>query len=113
MIMILKKHLLEKNILSKNPIYLNEEKTSILPEIVKLSWLEDDYSIRKDINPTNFKDAKTIEKVLDSKVKSILLNRLSSYGNDPKKAFSDLDKNPIWLNEPKSYSYKKGSPSQA
>lgn len=96
-----------KNILSKNPIYLNEEKSSMMPELVKLSWLEDDYSIRKDITPTNFKDAKTIEKVLDSKIKSILLNRLSSYGNDPKKAFSDLDKNPIWLNESKAIAIKR------
>lgn len=96
-----------KNILSKNPIYLNEEKSSMMPEVVKLRWLEDDYSIRKDVNPTNFKDSKTIEKVLDSKVKSILLNRLSSYGNDPKKAFSDLDKNPIWLNESKGIAIKR------
>ena len=43
-----------------------EEKTEILPEILKLTWLEDDYSIRKDVTPENFKDLKTIEKCTNS-----------------------------------------------
>ncbi len=94
-----------KNALSKNPIYLNETET--LPETVKLIWLEEDYSIRKDVTPENFKDVKTIEKVLDAKVKQILLSRFEASGNDPKKAFSDLDKNPIWLNEDKGISIKR------
>lgn len=102
-----KKAFAGKNVLSKNPIYLNEEKTELLPEIVKLSWLEEDYSIRKDITPENFKDLKTIEKILDEGVKRILLDRLKENGNDPKKAFSDLDKNPIWLNEAKGISIKR------
>jgi CRISPR-associated endonuclease Csn1 len=96
-----------KNALSKNPIYLNDEKTAMLPEKVKLTWLEEDYSIRKDVTPENFKDVKTIEKVLDRKVKQILLDRLIEFGNDPKKAFSDLDKNPIWLNEKRGISVKR------
>ncbi len=90
-----------KNALNKNPIYLNEMKTETLPEAVRISWLVEDYSIRKDVTPENFKDVKTIEKVLDNKVKQILLERLSAFENDPKKAFSDLSKNPIWLNEDK------------
>src|SRR5690606_467789 len=73
----------------------------------KLIWLEDDYSIRKDITPENFKDAKTIDKVLDTGVKRVLLKRLKDFGNDPKKAFSDLDKNPIWLTEVKGISIKR------
>lgn len=96
-----------KNALSKNPIYLDEAKTKTLPETVKLCWLEEDYSIRKDVTPENLKDLKTIEKVLDSKVKNLLLERLEAFGNDPKKAFSDLDKNPIWLNEAKGISIKR------
>jgi CRISPR-associated endonuclease Csn1 len=93
--------------LSKNPIYLNSEKTVTLPEAVNLTWLAEDYSIRKDITPDNFKDAKTIEKILDQKIKNILIQRLESFGNDPKKAFSDLNKNPIWLNEHKGISVKR------
>ena len=102
-----KKAFAGKNVLSKNPIYLNEEKTQVLPETVKLTWLEEDYSIRKDINPDNFKDVKTIEKILDEGVKRILLNRLKEFGNDPKKAFSDLEKNPIWLNKEKGITIKR------
>ncbi|NBL63685.1 type II CRISPR RNA-guided endonuclease Cas9 [Flavobacterium sp. NST-5] len=102
-----KKAFAGKNVLSKNPIYLNEEKAETLPEIVKLTWLEEDYSIRKDITPENFKDLKTIEKVLDEGVKRILKNRLEKFENNPKKAFSDLDKNPIWLNEAKGISIKR------
>ena len=102
-----KKAFTGKNTLSKNLIYLNEEKTEILPEIVKLTWLEEDYSIRKDIAPENFKDLKTIEKIIDEGVKRILLDRFQEFGNDPKKAFSDLDKNPIWLNEEKGISIKR------
>jgi CRISPR-associated endonuclease Csn1 len=102
-----KKAFAGKNVLSKNPIYLNNEKNEMLPEIVKLTWLEEDYSIRKDITPDNFKDVKTIEKILDEGVKRILFNRLKEFGNDPKKAFSDLEKNPIWLNEAKGISVKR------
>ncbi len=101
-----KKAFTGKNALSKNPIYLNETKTEVLPELVKLTWLEEDYSVRKDVTPENFKDEKAIEKILDKKVKEILLARLKQYG-DPKKAFSDLDKNPIWLNEAKGIAVKR------
>lgn len=94
-----------KNALSKNPITINETET--LPEKVKLIWLEEDYSIRKDVTPENFKDVKTIEKVIDGAVKTILLERLDHYKGNPKEAFSDLDKNPIWLNEEKGISIKR------
>jgi CRISPR-associated endonuclease Csn1 len=90
-----KKAFTGKNALGKNPIYLDEDKTLTLPEKVKLIWLEKDYSIRKDVTPENFKDEKSIEKVLDSEVREIMKSRLREYNNDPKKAFSDLDKNPI------------------
>lgn len=96
-----------KNALSNNPIYLDTEQTKTLPEKVKLRFLVEDYSIRKDITPENFKDVKTIEKVLDVKIKEILLDRLKLYENDPKKAFSGIDKNPIWLNEAKGISIKR------
>lgn len=102
-----KKAFTGKNALSKNPIYLDEAKTETLPETVKLTWLEEDYSIRKEVTPENFKDAKAIEKVLDLKVKNILLERLKAFDNDAKKAFSDLDKNAIWLNEAKGISIKR------
>lgn len=96
-----------KNALSKTPIYLNEEKTKILPEKVKLVWLDEDYSIRKDVNPDNFKDEKSIDKILDEGIKRKIKARLKEFGGDPKKAFSNLDKNPIWLNEKNGISIKR------
>ncbi|GAA4461922.1 type II CRISPR RNA-guided endonuclease Cas9 [Nemorincola caseinilytica] len=96
-----------KNSLSINPIYLDDKKQKVMPEKVTLRWLVDDFSIRKDVTPENFKDVKSIEKVLDTGVKRILLKRLEEYKNDPKKAFSDLDKNPIWLNEAKGIAIKR------
>jgi len=102
-----KKAFTGKNALAKTPIYLNEAKTEILTDKVRLAWLEEDYSIRKDVTPENLKDVKTIEKVLDQGVKRILLARLEEYGGDPKKAFSDLNKNPIWLNKEKGISIKR------
>ena len=49
----------------------------------------------------------TILRVCNEKYKHALLNRLSLYGNDPKKAFTgknSLEKNPVWLNDDHSYS---------
>ena len=102
-----KKAFTGKNALSKNPIYLDDAKTKILPEKVNLTYLEEDYSIRKDISPDNFKDLISIEKIVDEGIKRILKERLKTYNNDPKKAFADLDKNPIWLNKEKGISIKR------
>lgn len=102
-----KKAFTGKNSLAKNSIYLDDAQTEQLPEKVKLVWLENSFSIRKDITPENFKDEKLIDKILDEGVKRILKERLQSFGNDAKKAFSDLDKNPIWLNKEKGITIKR------
>ncbi|MVX36325.1 type II CRISPR RNA-guided endonuclease Cas9 [Myroides sp. LoEW2-1] len=91
-----------KNALSKSPIYIDLEKNITLPEVVKLIWLEEDYTIRKEITP----DLK-VDKVIDQGVKRILENRLKQYDNNPKLAFSDLDQNPIWLNKEKGIAIKR------
>ncbi|MEC4117458.1 type II CRISPR RNA-guided endonuclease Cas9 [Myroides phaeus] len=91
-----------KNALNKTPIYISLEKDTKVPEIVKLVWLEDDYTIRKEVSP----DLK-IDKVIDEGVKRILQQRLKDYDNNAKTAFSDLDKNPIWLNEEKGIAIKR------
>lgn len=95
-----KKAFTGKNALSKNPILLKDG--TALPEKVKLMWLEDDYTIRKDIGP----DLK-IDKVIDEGIKRILQIRLDQFKGDAKKAFSDLDQNPIWLNETKGITIKR------
>lgn len=96
-----------KNTLSKTPIYLDDAKTKILPEKIKLVWLESSFSIRKDVIPENFKNEKSINKILDEGIKKVMKERLIAFENDPKKAFSDLDKNPIWFNEEKGISIKR------
>lgn len=91
-----------KNALAKNPIYLDAEKTDVVPEKVKIVWMEDDYTIRKDITP----DLK-IDKVIDVGIKRILQKRQYDYNGDAKKAFSNLDENPIWLNKEKGIAIKR------
>lgn len=96
-----------KNALNKSPIYINVEKTKSIPEKVKLVWLEEDFSVRKDINPDNFKNEKSLDKILDEGIKRKMKARLKEFGGDAKKAFSDLDENPIWLNKDKGITIKR------
>jgi len=82
------------NSLSKRPIYLNQLETYSLPESIKLVEFETVYTIRKSISP----DLK-IDKVIDKGVQRILQKRLDEFGGDTKKAFSNLEENPIYLNK--------------
>jgi len=91
-----------KNSLAKNPIYLDDTKTEVLPEKIKLVRYENDFTIRKDVTP----DLK-IDKVIDAGVRKILEERLKEYEGNVKDAFSDLNKNPIWLNKAKGISIKR------
>lgn len=102
-----KKAFAGKNAINKNPIYIDEAKSVELPDTVKIVWLEEDFSVRKDVNPNNFKTEKLIDKVVDSKIRDILKQRLRDSGGDSRAAFSDLDKNPIWLNKEKGISIKR------
>ncbi|MCF6269227.1 MAG: type II CRISPR RNA-guided endonuclease Cas9 [Melioribacteraceae bacterium] len=86
----------------KNPVYIDKEKNIKLPEKVKLVWSELNYTIRKGISP----DIK-IDKVIDVGVQQILQNRLDEFGGDAKKAFINLDENPIWLNKDKGIAIKR------
>lgn len=102
-----KKAFTGKNALSKTPIYISLKDNTVVPEKVKIVWFEDNYTIRKDITPDNFKDLKSIAKVMDSGLKTILENRLAEFGNDSKKAFVNLDENPIWQNKEKGIAIKR------
>lgn len=84
------------NSLTKKPIYLNELHTHSIPESVRLVTLEKRFTIRKGISP----DLK-VEKVVDEGAKRALQRRLAEFGNDPKKAFVNLEENPIYLNKEK------------
>ena len=91
-----------KNSPAKNPIYIDDAKTIEVPEKVKLVWLEDKFTIRKDISPDL-----NLDKVIDVGVKRVLENRLEEFNGDAKKAFVNLDENPIWLNQEKGISIKR------
>ncbi len=99
-----KKAFTGKNSLAKKPIWLNVQQTEHVPEKLKTVTLETLYTIRKDISP----DLK-VEKVIDVGIRRILECRLKEYGNDAKKAFSNLGEHPIWLNEEKGIAIKRVS----
>ena len=99
-----KKAFTGKNSLEKNPIYLDEKRTVQMPEKVKTVAFETVYTIRKPIDPSL-----SVDKVIDTKVRSILEQRLEEYGGDAKKAFVNLEENPIWLNEEKGITIKRVS----
>ena len=96
-----KKAFTGKNSLAKTPLYLDDLHLFQVPEKVKLVEEEIVYTIRKTISP----DLK-IDKVVDGKIKSILEIRLKEFNDDPKKAFVNLDENPIWLNKAKGIAIK-------
>lgn len=97
-----KKAFTGRNSLEKNPLWIKNSHTEKVPEKVKTVTYETIYTIRKEITP----DLK-IDKVVDERIKSILRERLNEYGGDAKKAFSNLDENPIWLNREKGISIKR------
>lgn len=97
-----KKAFTGKNSLEKNPIYLNTHQTEKLADKVKCVELIERYTIRKEISP----DLK-LDKVVDAGVSRILELRLKEYGGDPKKAFANLDENPIYLNKEKGIKIKR------
>lgn len=97
-----KKAFTGSNSLQKHPLFVDEMHTVTVPDRVKTVTFEYLYTIRKEIAP----DLK-IDKVVDAHIREILKERLEQYGNDSKKAFSNLDENPIWLNEEKGISIKR------
>ena len=72
------------------------------PGKVKCVRFKEVFSIRKNIDASL-----TIDKVMDSRVRAILKARLDEFGGDQKMAFSNLEENPIWLNEEKQILLKR------
>ncbi len=99
-----KKAFAGKNSLEKNPIYLNEEKTKVLPALVKTVEWESFHPTRKLID----KDL-NVDKVVDKCIRNILKARLEEFNGDAKKAFSNLEENPIYLDEAKKIALKRVS----
>jgi len=94
-----KKAFTGKNSLEKTPLVIG---TKTWSDKVKTSTLEKVYTIKKDVTP----DLK-IGKVVDKGIQKILKKRLELYDGNPKEAFSNLEENPIWLNEAQGIAIKK------
>lgn len=90
------------NSLDKNPLFIDENKMVVVPDKVKIVTMENVYTIRKEVSP----DLK-LDKVIDARIKKILQQRLDEYAGDPKKAFVDLEDNPIYLNKEKGITIKR------
>lgn len=97
-----KKAFTGKNDLEKKPLYADELHTIQVPKIVKTVCFETVFTQRKQVD-----DKLNVDKVVDEHVKNILKQRLKEFGNDPKKAFVNLDENPIWLNRDQGIAIKR------
>lgn len=97
-----KKAFTGRNSLDKNPIFTDEFHNEQVPLKVMTVSMKDSYTIRKQVDE-NLKP----EKVIDAGIRKILQDRLKEYGNNPKKAFSALDENPIYLNKDKGITIKR------
>jgi len=80
--------------LKKHPLLINGT------PLKEVKCFEEIYTIRKEISSDNFKDLKSLEKVIDEAAKKALQKRLAKFEGDAKKAFANLEGNPIWLIEP-------------
>ena len=83
-------------------MFVDEMHTRQVPVSVKTVRLVSVYTVRKEISP----DLK-VEKVVDPHIRALLQERLKSFGGDAKKAFGNLDENPIWLNKEKGICIKR------
>ncbi len=97
-----KKAFTGKNSLDKNPIYLDFGHTQCVPEKVMIVELVPCYTQKVAVT-----ENLDIAKVLDSGIRNILEQRLAEFGGDKKKAFSNLEENPIYLNKDKGITIKK------
>ena len=96
-----KKAFIGKNSLEKNPIWLDKEHMKVVPIKVKTVNQVVVYTVRKPIDANL-----NVEKVVDRKIRRLLQERIVKYGN-AKQAFSNLDEDPIWLNEAKGIQLKR------
>ena len=90
-----KKGFTGKNALEKNPIWIDKERGIAVPPKVKTVTQEVRYTIRKAID-----ESLSVDKVVDVRIRRLLQQRIEQYGS-AKAAFTNLDENPIWLNEEK------------
>ena len=89
-----KKAFTGKNSLDKNPLYVDVAHTTTVPAKVKCVRLESYYSIRKDVAPDL-----SVDKVVDKKARERIKERIAECNGNVREALSNLDQNPIWLDD--------------
>jgi CRISPR-associated endonuclease Csn1 len=82
--------------LEATPIFLDEAKTKILTAVTL--W-EEHFVVKYKLNET-FKE-KDVQYIVDHGIRELVRQRLEQHGNDSKKAFQNLEKDPIWKNKSK------------
>lgn len=90
------------NTLEKNPIFLDLAHSSAVPSKVKCVRFKPYYSIRKDVAPDL-----NVEKIVDSKARARIQERIAAFGGVARAALSNLDENPIWLDDAKTIQIKR------
>ena len=96
-----KKAFTGKNSPEKSPIWIDQARGIAVPLKVKTVTQEVRYTIRKPID-----ENLSVDKVVDVRIRQILQQRIEEYGS-AKKAFANLDDNPIWLNKEKGIKLKR------
>ena len=96
-----KKAFTGKNSPEKCPVWIDQDRGIAVPLKVKTVTQEVRYTIRKPID-----EGLSIDKVVDVRIRQLLQQRIEEYGN-AKKAFANLDENPIWLNKEKGIKLKR------
>ncbi len=84
-----------KNTLKKNPVWLDDCHLNSVPETVMCN--ETIYTQRIKVSPDLTE--KRINKIIDKKVKKIVMSRFRRYKKNPQAAFNNLEEYPIWLNK--------------
>lgn len=87
--------------LKNDPIIVKDQ------PLTEVKVYEEIFTIRKDVNPDNFKTQKHLDKVVDDAVRQALQERLKVHGGDFKTAFSDLEADPIYLNKKRGIEIKR------
>lgn len=97
-----KKAFAGKNSPKNTPIFVDAARQVIVPEKVKCVRFKYVYSIRKNVAPDL-----SIDKILDKCAKAKIEERVREFGGDVKAALSNLDINPIWLDDAKTIPIKR------
>lgn len=91
----------------KNLFYNGKQVTELTVDTPFYTQRIELQKVLTDPQKTKSAKEKNIDSIIDLKVRKIVKERLDEYNGDYKLAFSNLEKNPIWLNEQKGIAIKR------